>query len=224
MDTNPITLHCSLARAGNKNPGASVRAIPETLAKTQVADIFKAQGVQSRALKFSDVNEALYEWYTMACSKNIFPNGPILTAKAKEKTAHLSKPEFEGSSGWLSRWKQRYNVKRITIRGESGDVRGDTVTSWKERLPETLQGYAKEDIYNLDETGCFWRALPIRGFGEKGKKCEGGKKSKQRFTIAFLVNAAGEKKAQIVIWKSERPRSFKGINSFPVKYYHQEKA
>ncbi len=33
---------------------------------------------------------------------------------------------------------------------------------------------------NLDETGCFLRALPEKGFGEKGKECRGGKKSKQR--------------------------------------------
>lgn len=93
-------------------------------------------------------------------------------------------------------------------------------------MPEILEGYDKEDVYNLDETGCFWRALPTSGFGEKGKKCKGGKKSKLKFTIAFLVNAAGEKETPIVIWKSERPRCFKrfDINSLPVKYYHQKKA
>ena len=70
--------------------------------------------------------------------------------------------------------------------GESGDVSGATVTSWKERLPEILRGYDEENIFNLDETGCFWRALPSHGFGERGKKCHGGKKTKQRFTIAFF--------------------------------------
>ena len=117
-------------------------------------------------------------------------------------------------------------MKRITICGESGDVRGEIVTSWKERLPEILDSYRKEDIYNLDETGCFWRALPSCGFGEKGKECKSGKKSKHRFIIAFLVNAAGEKETPIVIWKSECPRCFKrfDISCLPVKYYHQKKA
>ena len=51
-------------------------------------------------------------------------------------------------------------------------------------------------------------------------------KSKHRFTIAFLVNAAGEKETPIIIWKSERPRCFKGfdISCLPVKYFHQKKA
>lgn len=65
-----------------------------------------------------------------------------------------------------------------------------------------MKGYAIEDIYNLDETCCFWRALPEQGFGQKGKKCKGGKKSKHRVTVTFLVNAAGDKEVPIVIWKS----------------------
>ena len=81
-------------------------------------------------------------------------------------------------SGCLSKWKKHYcnNVKRVKICGESGDVRGDTVTSWKERLPEILRGYDKPDIFNLDETSCLWRARPDRGFSQKGK--QGKKKNK----------------------------------------------
>ena len=74
----------------------------------------------------------------------------------------------------------------MSVSGESGDVSGETVKSWKERLPELVQGYSKEDIWNMDETGCFWKALPDKGFGMKGKQCKGGKKSKQRVTVAFL--------------------------------------
>ena len=34
-------------------------------------------------------------------------------------------------------------------------------------LPEILQGYKKEDIWNLDKTVCFWQALPDKGFSQK---------------------------------------------------------
>ena len=64
----------------------------------------------------------------------------------------------------------------MTISGESGDGSGCTVDSWKERLPETITGYKGEDIWNLDESGVFWRALPDKGFGQKVKECKGGKK------------------------------------------------
>ena len=88
-------------------------------------------------------------------------------------------------------------MKQLRICGESGDVQGATVESWKERLPEIVQGYEKEDIWKMNETGVFWRALPDRGFGQKSSSCKGGEKSKQRITIAFFVSALGHKERQL---------------------------
>ena len=114
----------------------------------------------------------------------------------------------------------------MVVSGESGDVRGDTVQSWKERLPELLHGFKKENIWNLDETGCFWKTLPDRGFGQKEKECKGGKKSKQRLTVACIANAAGGKEVAVVIGRAENPRCFRGVNKshLPVRYYSQKKA
>ena len=110
--------------------------------------------------------------------------------------------------------------------GESGDVVGETIDSWKERLPEIVHGYSKEDIWNLNETGIFWQALPDRGFSEKGKQCKCGKKSKQRITVAFIVTATGKKETPVVIWKSKKPRCFGKMHksALPVKYFDQKKA
>ena len=80
-----------------------------------------------------------------------------------------------------------------------------------ERLPELLEGYEANNVWNLDETGCFWKALPEKGFGQKERECKGGNKAKQRLTIVFIVNAAGGKETPVVIWKSKKPRCFGGI-------------
>ena len=37
-----------------------------------------------RSSEFMDVNKAVYDWYVLGCSKNIFPGGPQLIEKAKE--------------------------------------------------------------------------------------------------------------------------------------------
>ena len=44
--------------------------------------------------------------------------------------------------------------------------------------------------------------------------------------MAFLVNAAGDKEAPVVIWKSENPRCFRGMikSTLPIKYFSQKKA
>lgn len=95
----------------------------------------------------------------------------------KEIVERLKIANLKCSRGWLQKWKLRYNVKQLKVIGESGDVQGDTVRSWKERLPQILQGYAKENIWNIDETGIFWIALPERGFVEKGSQCKGTRKA-----------------------------------------------
>ena len=130
--------------------------------------------LKSKGVIFSlfEVNESLYEWYLLATSKNIYPNGPQLSEKAKEIAIKLKKEGFNASEGWLDKWKKRYNIKKKAIVGESGDVSSETITAWKERLPVITAGYNKEDIYNLDKTGCFWKALPDTGFGQHGKKCK----------------------------------------------------
>ena len=69
-------------------------------------------------------------------------------------------------------------------------------------------------------------ALPSKGFAQKGKACHGGKSSKVRLTVAFFVNASGDKEKPVVVWKSAKPRGFKGINKsrLPVQYFDRKKA
>ena len=170
-------------RAAEENRGISIRELGERFncGKTQIAKILKdkesllslySRNISStrvitggRKSEYDEINKTLYDWYTLACSKNVFPAGPQLIEKAKQIAAALGKPEFKGSRGWLDKWKKRYNIKNFRICGESGDVQGSTVDSWKERLPQVLAGFSMNDIWNFDETGLFWKALPDRGLG-----------------------------------------------------------
>ena len=44
---------------------------------------------RKRTSQFSDVNNALYEWYCLAKSKNLYPDSPLLMEKAKEISKRL---------------------------------------------------------------------------------------------------------------------------------------
>ena len=147
--------------------------------------------------------------------------------KALEIANRLGVESFKASNGWLTRWKQRHNIKQRTVSGESGDVSSETVESWLERVPSVIEGYEARNIWNTDETGCFWRALPDKGLGTAKQECKGGKKSKHRITVTFFVNALGESESPpVVIWKSENPRCFKGVKKscLPTWYYNQKKS
>ena len=81
----------------------------------------------------------------------------------------------------------------------------------------------------MDETGCFFKALPEKGLAEKKSQATGRKKSKTRLTIAFLKNAAGEKAIEpLVVWRSKKPRCFKNIKDLfrphDIYYYSNPKA
>ena len=141
----------------------------------------------------------------------------------EEKLQNSDYDSFHASDGWLDGWKASYGIRERCIIGEARDVAEETITSWMKRIVELTEGYKLEDIWNMDETGYFFKAL------QKGKKAKGGKKSKQRLTVAFFVNAAGRKIDQpVVIWKNKVPRCFKKLKDpsrpFDANYYSNPKS
>ena len=60
------------------------------------------------------------------------------------------------------------------------------------------------------------------------RECRSGKMVKERVTIAFFVNAAGEKEPPVIIGKSAPPRSFEGLmdkaNPHGLPYFSNPKA
>ena len=87
-----------LIRTAEKSPGISVRTLANLFqcGKTQVASVLKNKVAilslyeanssssschsrkRPRSSAFAQVNAALYEWYQLATSKNIYPGGPQL--------------------------------------------------------------------------------------------------------------------------------------------------
>ena len=110
---------------------------------------------RNKTSRFLEVNKIVYEWYLIAVRKNVYPDGPILCQKALKIEEQLGITDFKASNGWLEKFKARYNLRKMVVSGECGEVSGAMVESWKERLPEILDGFAACDIWNMDETGCF---------------------------------------------------------------------
>ena len=86
-----------------------------------------------------------------------------------------------------------HGIVNHLVKGESGEIQEQAIISWMERLREICIGYRLQDIWNMDETGCFFRVLPDKTFSERGTRCKGGKSSKQQVTVAFFLNASGRK-------------------------------
>ena len=140
----------------------------------------------------------------------------ILKEEALNMKSSLNKSvldDLRASDDWFDKWKLNHGIREKHISEESL-VSETTVESWMERIKEICTGYDCQNIWNMDGRGCFIKALPSKGMAKKGKKTKGGKKSKQRVTVAFFVSADGGKVGKpIVIWKSKNTQCFRKANA-----------
>ena len=101
-----------------------------------------------------------------------------------------------------------------------------TVEDWLKRLPSLVGDYAIEDVFNADETGLMFRALPSRSLVTNTESKKGIKVPKERVTVLLACSAAGEKLTPLLIGKNKEPRCLKGIprGLLPIDYRWNAKA
>ena len=108
-----------------------------------------------------DLDKAISTWFKNARLNNIPVNGIIIKEKALSLAKSLVLTGFRASDGWLDKWKQGHNVTFKAVSGEENAVTPEMTASWGETyLPTTLSKYELKDIYNADEFGLFYQALP----------------------------------------------------------------
>jgi hypothetical protein len=47
------------------------------------------------------------------------------------------------------------------------------VDDFRSKIGKIVEGYKAEDIFNADETGLFFKALPDKTLAPKGEACKG---------------------------------------------------
>ncbi|GBO28520.1 Tigger transposable element-derived protein 6 [Araneus ventricosus] len=120
----------------------------------------------------------------------------------------LGRKDFYASNSWLDKFQVRNNVVFRALCGEAADVDDNLCEDWTTRLPLLLAGYADKDIFNMNETELFFRALPNKSMMVKLADSKGGKQAKEGFTMSFCASATGEKLKSLMIRKSKTPRCF----------------
>ena len=69
----------------------------------------KGESKRIRSCKEPEIAEMLYQYYTEKKAEGIHINGPKLKERASMLAREMGR-EFKVSSGWLGRWRHRYNV------------------------------------------------------------------------------------------------------------------
>lgn len=126
----------------------------------------------------------------------------------------------------MEKFRTRHNIAFRAISGEAASVNPKDVATFLTEIPSIINNYSRKNIYNADETGLFFRAVPNKTLHLKRERCIGGKFSKERLTVLFCVNMEGEKEIPLVIGKTAKPRAFKhiNVNDLPVTWRWNKKA
>lgn len=128
-----------------------------------------------------EVEEATFTWFTTMQENNVALSDDLVVAAAKRFYALLprgaNEKELQFSHGWVQNFKKRYNIKGYTRHGEdaSTDV-SEEVLKKMEDIKTLVSQYRSCDVFNMDETGLFYRLEPNRTLATKrlsGKKAEG---------------------------------------------------
>jgi len=123
---------------------------------------------------------------------------------------YINQPAPEFSVGWAQKFRQRHGIKRRVRHGEAGSIPEEAAIEM-EAVVTLCRQYQDDDIYNMDETGLFWRQAPSSGLSTT--EGPGVKKDKSRISLVVCSNASGTDKVPLwVIGHAKSPRAFRNIN------------
>jgi hypothetical protein len=188
--------------------GGIIKKKDELRSRSQNNEATSSKRASRVAGDAATIDERVFNWFSAARSNNIPISGPIIQEKALVVASCLGLRDFKASNGWLEAFRRRHNIAFRTLSGESADMDESVLSTWKENLPTVLRGYELKDVWNIDETGLFWRCLPTKSLTAAGENAKGGKLSKERLTVCLLASATGEIFKPLVIGKAEMPRAF----------------
>ncbi|KAM3287572.1 hypothetical protein P3S67_021002 [Capsicum chacoense] len=150
------------------------------------ADIPKDEAKRHKAAKFPKLEKSLFEWF-------------------------IHYQERVNMNGELIRFKSRHGIKQYRRFRESGSVTMEAMESNLQSIREKLDQFAKKDVFNMDETGLFFRLQPDHCLATK--QLEGKKQDKERLIVVICCNEDGSEKIPLwIIRKYLKPRCFKNVN------------
>ncbi|KAK1327297.1 hypothetical protein QTO34_014986 [Cnephaeus nilssonii] len=152
----------------------------------------------------------------------------LFEALKKEKGVVSESEEFVASKGWFMRFKACANLHNLKLTGEAASDDAKAAGDFPSALAEIIRegGYCDKQVFNVHETGLFWKHMPTRTYIGKEKTASGHKASKERLTLLLGANAAGDFKLKPLVCLAENPRAIKGIwkGLLPVIWKSNKKA
>lgn len=209
-----LNMRVEVIRESSRGLSQRALALKFNCSKTQIQNILKnrdrllrewkeggSQFVKRKGKQRNEnVNNFVWEWFKEARAKGLPLSGPILQEKAREFAAFFNVEKFNGSNGWLDSFKKRHKIVFREIHEDSETEEAH----WRLHMATMCEGYELRDVFNMDETGLFFRPVPDKTIDQE-TVCHRGELASERLTLSFCINALGEKEPLVVIY----PKCFK---------------
>ena len=136
----------------------TITRILQTKEKWLTTDLINPEAKRQKPVTIPELELALKEFVLVYQHKTILSDA-ILIEKAKLLANELEVPEgtLQFSSGWLQKFKDRNGIRQVKLQGESGSVNQAAILEALPLLQSKCSNYSHERIYNMDETGLFYR-------------------------------------------------------------------
>ncbi|CAB4396599.1 unnamed protein product [Rhizophagus irregularis] len=114
------------------------------------------------SVQYPELDKALQIWTAQAVTAGLPLTDMILQQKGIElaQMLNIGENQIKFTNGWVYRFKKWNGLQRVKFSGEANSAPIETLSEERVRLRALLAKYDKEDIYNADETGLFFRMEP----------------------------------------------------------------
>ena len=158
-----------------------------------------------RGKAMEEMEKLLSMWLQDQHQRRAPLNIMLIQEKAKSLYEDLKKkygeesdgPSFNASCGWFYRFKARANLHNVKVSDETTSADMAAAREFPDILREIIDegAYLPEQVFNVDETGLYWKRMPDRSYISKEEKLMPGyKAAKDRLTLLFGGNTSGHVK------------------------------
>ncbi|XP_053969040.1 tigger transposable element-derived protein 1-like [Anastrepha ludens] len=157
---------------------ATIRTIKknETAIRKSVCSGTKISAKSSSYIRYvvkEKMEKALVMWIEDKSQKRITVDGIAIKQTAlriykrikevEPGTSSQSKqPEFSASTGWMTGFLKRHALHNVKIKGETASADELAAKKFPEKLRKIIEdgGYTPDQVWNVDESGLFWKKCP----------------------------------------------------------------
>ncbi|XP_066950624.1 tigger transposable element-derived protein 1-like [Macrobrachium rosenbergii] len=184
--------------------------------------------VKHRSQNVAEMEKLLLIWLEDQNQRHVPVSLSVIQEKVRELHAAVVKKngegsvseEFSASRGWFDCFKSRADLHNVKLQCEAASADSVAAESFPSGLAEIIRegGYTADQVFNVDETGLFWKRMPNRTYVSKEERSAPGHKAgKERLTLLFGASASGDLKLKPLLCAWQKIpgllRAFSRVNS-----------